>query len=52
MGIQNELPINIFDEMLSIYSQYLLDELICHYHIKILKSKLLIILQYLLRLIS
>lgn len=30
----NELPINIFDEMLSIYSQYLLNELICHYHLK------------------
>ena len=36
----NELPINIFDEMLSIYSQYLLDELICHYHIKDSKIKI------------
>lgn len=36
----NELLINIFDEMLSIYSQYLLDELICHYHIKDSKIKI------------
>lgn len=36
----NELPINIFDEMLSIYSQNLLNELICHYHIKDSKIKI------------
>lgn len=36
----NELPINIFDEMLSIYSQYLLNELICHYHLKDSKIKI------------
>ena len=29
----NDLPINIFDEMLTIYSHYLLNELIYHYHI-------------------